>query len=151
LALALEEELVREDLTGRSLDALIENAGDKQISFSGTALLGLYRLSQKAEPLVEAKEVLSLAEHVLEESGYANTNKVVALQVAGLSGSDHALDLARSYVADQSATIQLRVSAIALLGSRGDKDDIAAIKPLTQNLDFRLRKAAQAALLKLTS
>jgi len=151
LALALEQPVLRSSLADQCVAALIEKAGDPRISFSGTALLGLYGLSKKTDPLVDKDQVMRLAEYVLKEDKFPSANKVTALQVAGLTGSEAALSLARAYSLDSSLAIQLRISAIALLGSRGNPDDISKLNPLTQSVDYRLRKAAQAALRKLSS
>lgn len=151
LALVLEKPVIRVDLADQCMSALIEKAGDPRICFSGTALLGLYRLSKKPEPLVEPEKVMQLAEHVLSVADFPTANKVTALQVAGLSGSKAALSLARKYVGGDSYPIQLRVSAIALLGNRGNANDLPELNLLTRSVDYRLRKAAQLAVQKLTS
>ena len=150
LALALEQASLSEESTRQCLNTLIEKASDTRISFSGSALLGLYRLSKKDAPLVEPSKVASLAEHVVESPDFAGANKVTALQVAGLSGSEKAVHLARKYAGDESMPMQLRVSAVALLGNAGDESDLTELKKLTRSLDFRLRKAAEGAISNLT-
>lgn len=151
LPLALEQPALRQDLADACLSNMLEKAGDPRISFSGTALLRLYRASIKDKPLIQPEKVASLAEHVLREEEFPNANKVTALQIAGLSGSRKAVSLARQYVREDAIPTQLRVSAIALLGKKGDKDDLPSLIPFTRNLDFRLRKAAEAAVSNLTS
>ena len=151
LALALDQPVLNQEMTEQCLATLVEKSTDPRISFSGTALLGLYRCSQKSDPLIDSEDLAELAEYVLAASNFANANKVTALQVAGLSGSETALLMARKYVTDSSMPMQLRVSAIALIGRKGGQKDIPLLNNLTESLDLRLRKAAESALQKLTS
>lgn len=150
LALALEQSTLSAERAGQCLEVLIAKANDTRISFSGSALLGLYRLSKQDPPLIDPQRVATLAEHVLSTSGIANANKVTALQVAGLSGSERAVRMARAYIGDSTIAMQLRVSAVALIGRAGNEDDLTELKRLARSLDFRLRKAAESAILNLT-
>lgn len=148
LALAISQP----GLSGRSqaecYKTLEKMAADARISFSGTALLGLYRLHKADSEKLPAEAILPLAEDVLKQSKFPMANKVTALQIAGLLGSEEALEYARSIV-QSDENIQLRISAIALLAKRGNAKDLKAIKSLNQSKDLRLRQSSRAAVKKL--
>ncbi|TVP76979.1 MAG: hypothetical protein EA353_11250 [Puniceicoccaceae bacterium] len=153
LAIAATQPVLSESTRNRCAQVLVEKAGDPRMAFSGTALLGLYHLSasEKVAEVIDAEHLIELAEHILEGAQFATANKVTALQVAGLSGSRKAVELARSIAFDDSRPMQMRVSAVALLGSRGEASDLPELKRLRQSLDSRLRKSANAAIQNLTS
>jgi hypothetical protein len=151
LALAIEQPFLEALVKEKCIEILREKAGDPRISFSGAALLGLLHAVRVDESLMEMSTLAELAEHVLNTSDFATANKVTALQVAGLAGSEQAVELARAYLLDDTMPIQLRVSAVALLGQKGDQQDVTKLEPFINSPDFRLRKAAEAAVLLLTS
>jgi hypothetical protein len=150
LALAISQPELSERLRIECYKTLKRRATDFRISFSGTALLGLYRLHRTDLERFPGEEILSLAEAVLKQNEFPMANKVTALQVAGLLGSRKALEYARAIV-QSDENIQLRISAIALLGQQGNSEDLKIIKSLNQSKDLRLRQSSRAATEKLES
>jgi HEAT repeat protein len=124
-------------------------ATDPHISFSGTSLLGLYRLRDTAG--LEPSELIERATYILNEPSLATSNQVTALQLAALLGDPDALGLARSLAVDTSISIQLRISAVASIGQRGTLADLRLIQPLVASPDLRLRNAARFAIKRLES
>lgn len=147
LPLAYEQPSLTEDLQAQVIHALRHYVRNPQSSFSGTALLGLYRL--RASAPMETAELIEMAHHILEHSAFATANQVTALQLAVLLGDPVALEQARRWIADEDTAVQLRVSAIASVGSKGSAADAARLEPLLKDPDLRLRRASRAALAKL--
>lgn len=147
LALAYEQSALSEDMRAHLLEVLRQQAGNTQTSFSGTALLGLYRVREQAGLLPD--ELIEMARYILKHSDYAVANKVTALQLAVLLGDRTALEQARQWMADPALTVQLRVSAIAAIGSAGSAQDATQLEALLKHPDLRLRRASQTALKKL--
>ncbi len=150
LALAISQPGLSGRLQAECYKTLERMAEDSRISFSGTALLGLYRLHKTDSERLPAEGILPLAETVLRQNEFPMANKVTALQVAGLLGSREALEYARAIV-QSDENIQLRISAIALLGQQGNSEDLKIIKRLNQSKDLRLRQSSRAATEKLES
>lgn len=150
LAMAFAHQEQSVELRIACIDVLERYAADSRISFSGSALLGLYRLHQAESSDVSKERTVELAEAVLISSDYPTANKVSALQIAGLLGSSEALEYARSVLADTKFPLQLRVSAVALLGSAGNESDLIELRGLSRSLDYRLRNAAESAILNLS-
>lgn len=132
-------------LRARIVEQLWQQVSRSETSFSGTALLGLYRIRQPSDqaPLIAA------AQHILSQQRYSLANKVTALQIAALLGDPHALKLARAWMLDQQQAISLRSSAIASVGAMGKPQDIPALQTLIQDQDLRIRNSSRAALQKL--
>ena len=132
-------------LRARIVEQLWQQVSRSETSFSGTALLGLYRIRQPSDqaPLIAA------AQHILSQQRYSLANKVTALQIAALLGDAHALKLARAWMLDQQQAISLRSSAIASVGAMGKPQDIPALETLIQDQDLRIRNSSRAALQKL--
>lgn len=135
------------ELQARIVEQLWQQVSRSETSFSGTALLGLYRIRQPGDqaPLIAA------AQHILSRKRYSLANKVTALQIAALLGDDHALKLARAWMLDQQQAISLRSSAIASVGAMGNPQDIPALQTLIQDQDLRIRNSSRAALQKLSA
>ena len=150
LALAYEQPALSEDMRAQLLEVLRRHTRNPQTSFSGTALLGLYRVRKQAgQAGLSADELIEMARHILQHPDYAVANKVTALQLAVLLGDRSALEQARQWMADPELTVQLRVSAIAAVGTRGSARDTAPLEPLLKHPDLRLRRASRTALEKL--
>ena len=148
LALAISQPELPEKAEIECYKTLEKMAEDSRISFSGTALLGLYRLHGEGSEKLSAEKIISLAENVLKQNDFSMANKVTALQIAGLLGSHEALEYARSIV-QSDKPIQLRISAIALLAKQGNSEDLKILKSLTQSKDLRLRQSSRVAVEKL--
>lgn len=70
----------------RVLKMLKSKSTDKEYLFSGTALLGLYRLSQSdAKPVSEA-EVKDRAWEIIENDAFLEANRISALQIGAKLG-----------------------------------------------------------------
>ena len=148
LALAASQPGLSKPLKSKCCETLTDMAGDVRISFSGTSLLGLYRLHISNPEQVPANQIISPAENVLMHPGFPDANKVTALQIAGLLGSPYALEYARESVR-AGKNIQLCISSIALLAQRGDAGDLSLLKALNDHKDLRLRKSSRAAVKRL--
>ena len=95
LALAISQPELPENAEIECYKTLEKMTTDSRISFSGTALLGLYRLHMEGSEKLSAEKIISLAENVLKQNDFPMANKVTALQIAGLLGSREALEYAR--------------------------------------------------------
>lgn len=144
LPLAVTQSNLSLPLKEKCYQTLEQMAASSKISFSGTALLGLYRLQTSGTEMQLTETILQLAETVLKQPEFAEANKVTALQVAGLLGSEYALNYARDLI-QSDAGIQLRASAIALIAKRGASEDLKNIKILNDHRDLRLRESSRAA------
>lgn len=147
LPLAYEQEVSGSALRADLVAALRRRSVDPAISFSGTSLLGLYRL--RVDAGIPPDELIARANAILDGPQYTNANKVTALQIAVLLGDADALALARHLAADSGTNLQLRASAIASLGQRGTSADLDRIRPLTNHPDYRIRHAARGAVARL--
>jgi HEAT repeat protein len=72
-------------------------------------------------------------------------SRVTALQVGAALEDSRMLPLARQIMSEQT-DVQLRMSALAVLGSQGEADDILILRRYDDSSDIRLRSAARAAL-----
>ncbi|MGJ8653802.1 MAG: hypothetical protein ACSHX8_11050 [Opitutaceae bacterium] len=144
LALAASQKQLSEHVRLQCYHTLERMAADARIAFSGTSLLGLYRLYLSDSENLSKNKILALSEHVLKHSEYSTANKVTALQVAGFLGSQLAIDYARNVI-NSDESIQIRVSAIALLSRCGNFHDLETIRHFTDSLDYRLRQSSKAA------
>ena len=147
LPVAYEQASISEELRADLLVALRFRSADHRTSFSGTALLGLYRLREAAG--IPDEELIAHARQILDHPGYATANRVTALQIAALLGDPYAMRQARALVDDPAAPVQLRISAIASVGQRGGADDARLLETLTRHPDIRIRTSSRNALSQL--
>lgn len=147
LPVAYEQASTGEALQSDLLAALRDHSANFETAFSGTALLGLYRLRDLAG--IPEEELIARARRILDHPGYATANRVTALQVAALLGDDDALKQARSLVHDSTAPVQLRISAIASVGQQGGAEDAPLLETLTRHPDIRIRTSSRNALQRL--
>lgn len=147
LPVAYEQASTGEALQSDLLSALQARTADQLTSFSGTALLGLYRLRDLAG--IPEEELIDRARRILDHPGYATANRVTALQIAALLGDADALKQARSLVHDSTAPVQLRISAIASVGQQGGAEDAPLLETLTRHPDIRIRTSSRSALRRL--
>lgn len=145
LPMAFEQEALPEKRRAAIIASLVEYAGDVRVSYSGTALLGLYRLRES--PHAPDRQILvKLATNILDHRKYALANKITALQIAVLLGDADALNQAREIVETSDEPIALKISAIAALGQGGvPLHDMPLIESHSEDLDFRVRRAVQTA------
>jgi hypothetical protein len=121
------------------------NEGDA--SFTGTALLGLQRLSS-LDPDVDSGRLASESLAVLEASHANPLVQITAFQVSALQGDKRAVPRAVE-AARNGNLIPLRVSAIAALGTLGGADDAVLLKGLLDDLNPSIVTAAGEALQRL--
>lgn len=133
------------ELKERILDQLWRQSRSPETSFSGTALLGLYRIGG----LSERERLIAAAKHILHNDAFGLANKVTALQLATLLGDPDTLQLARQWMTDEGKAISLRSSAIASVGAMGGVGDLPVLQSLTEDMDLRIRRSSGAAVQKL--
>jgi hypothetical protein len=120
---------------------LEEKTHDPENYNSSTALLGLYRLSEKDRFFKERTD--KLAVQVMDDGRYTPSDRAIALEVAARLGDEHALTQARELLAERSTPICLKVASIAAIGIAGTPSDIAALNPYSKSGDVRIRNAAR--------
>ena len=124
-----------------------KKTGTAQHTFSGTALLGLYRIRQLHPDVVADDHLVERALAVARGSEFLEQNKTTALQLLAEDGHPEALNLARKILNTES-TLMLRVSAIGVLGLKGQSVDEEKLQVFTKSPGYRLRHAAKVALRK---
>lgn len=132
----------------RVLKELKSKAGDTEYIFAGTALLGLYRLSQSDTKAVAESEVRDFAWEIISNDSFAEANRITALQVGAKLGDQRAVEAARKLLAEANTSIPLRSSALATLGIANDSADLPVLEQYAKSPEYRLRTAAKAALEK---
>jgi hypothetical protein len=125
------------------VETLEKKALDTENYNSSTALLGLYRLSEKDNIFKERTD--RLAVQVMDNDKYTPTDRAAALEIAARLGDTHALTQARKLLATRDTPICLKVAAIASLGIVGDTRDLPALERYEKSGEIRLRNAAQYA------
>ncbi len=120
-------------------------AGVTEHVFAGTALLGFLHIYKQTEDPLWHRLALEYSREVLDSERMLWQNKASALQVlAGLE--DPAVEAyARSYLKEDQP-IMLQVSALAALGYLPGEENRRILETYARSPDFRLRRAAQAAL-----
>lgn len=131
---------------GEVLTALRQKTGDRDYYFSGTALLGLYRLWRDRDAVISTDELRERAWLIIGDEAYQDGNRASALQVAALTGDERAAAQARVWLADRSVPVPLRSSALATLGMVRESEDRALLEQYARNPEYRLRTAARASL-----
>ena len=134
----------------RGLAFLRERIRDTGYIYAGTSLLGLQRLHDHSVELVTSSEVAKSAQTILMGEGYRMASKMTALQILALHDKFEARALAKKWLVENEA-VMLRISALATLGSVGDRSDFPEIERYAKSPEMRLRKTAQAALIKINA
>ena len=115
-------------------------------TIAGTALLALCNLSGR--PGIEKERVAAKALEVALDASCGEPARMTSLQVCARLGNRQALPEARKLV-DSSASVLVRVSAIACIGTLGDAGDKPLLERQAASTDRRLRVAAESALKRL--
>ena len=115
-------------------------------SIAGTALIALANNIDQSDVTREAVANTSLLLSADPKCG--ELAKITALQICANLGEKKVLPTARQ-IADSTASVPLRISAIAALGTLGDESDRALLGKYAASTDTRLRTAAQSALKRL--
>ena len=142
-------ERVEESERFQVLDKLWEETGHTEHTFSGTALLGLHRLSKVYPELIDPNRLAEQALLVVKADTFPEQNKITALRLAGELGHPEALNFARELL-DSESSVMLRASAIGVLGLLGQTSDKEFLHTYAKSSDFRLRRAAESALVRLS-
>jgi hypothetical protein len=137
---------VGETVQREILQTLWQRVDDPTASLSGTSLLGLHRLYLSKVSAVDGEKVCASALRILTGSGYAEANRLTAMQIAAHHRSVEALEIARSWLNEPRTAVSLRVGGVAALGLAGNPEDAELVKRFLDSPDYRLRQAAQFAI-----
>jgi len=110
---------------------------------AGTALIALSRNTKTFG--IENPTMATRAFEVLTDPKGGEASKITALQICAQLGEKRVLPIARQLLGSD-ASIPLKLSAIAAIGTLGDTTDIQALKPYQIGRDSRLRPAVNAAI-----
>ncbi len=150
LAVAYQKESVSTETRARCLETLFSLTGDSRRAYAATALLGLYRIHVETpvgeQSPLDIEALVAAAKAIIDGTEFSSANKVTALQIGALLGDAGTLEVARRILRDEGADMQLRTSAIATLSRKLNADDRRIVSGLVRHPDYRIRKAAQAAL-----
>ena len=126
----------------RVLEAtLLDVAGREKGVDAETALISLEKIGRK-DPKVAAR-VRDLARTALENRANDPEKAVAAMQVLTSAGDKSVLQEARQLAVDKKAPSRLRMSAMAVLGSMGDRNDEKVLSELARTTRSRLKTAAE--------
>lgn len=137
---------VDETVQQKILETMWLRVEDSTASLSGTSLLGLHRLYLTKVSAVQGEKVCASALRILTGSGYAEANRLTAMQIAAHHRSAEALEIARSWLNEPRTAVSLRVGGVAALGLAGKPEDAELVKRFLDSPDYRLRQAAQFAI-----
>mgnify|MGYP001336254371 CR=1 FL=1 len=126
---------------------LWEALQETDTSIAGTALLGLSRLSQTCGEFEEAR-IREAALTMVRSESSGDLPRITAIQVCAEMDVKEALPVAEA-LARQSASVPLRIAAIAALGAIGGEEQRPFLESIVAGGDQRLQPAARAALQKL--
>ena len=115
-------------------------------SIAGTALIVL--ANNMDQPDIARDAVANKALLLSEDAKCGELAKITSLQICAKLGDKKVLPTAR-HIASSGASVPLRMSAIAAVGTLGDESDRAMLEKYVTSTDTRLRTAAQSALKRL--
>ena len=118
-------------------------AEKKQLPIAGTALIALS--NNTGTPDISKQDVADKAYELCADAQCGELAKTTALQICAMLGDKRVLPIARN-IAESGASVPLRMSAIASVGTLGDKTDKPMLEKYASSTDVRLRKSAQGAL-----
>ena len=122
---------------------LWQAAGERGESLSGTALLGLQKLSASS-PEIDSKQVAAAALSLAQDTKVNPLTRITAVQVCGQMGLKQVSSLARN-LADTSDSLPLRLSALATLGDLGGNENLRYLeKRLTSASNLELTAVSSA-------
>jgi len=128
------------------LDACRHAATCVDIPVAGTALLTLCRIAEESPNSMESPVPISdIAVGVARNENACNAARATAIQVCARLNRRDILSLCRK-LAVSPGDVTLRMSAIAALGSLGDRSSLAAIQSLSTSSEPRISLAARGAL-----
>jgi len=116
---------------------------ENDISIAGTALIALSNNTGGQD--IQKKTVANKALELCEDTRCGELAKITALQICAELNEKRVLPTARK-IAESGASIPLRMSAIAAVGTLGDSSDRPMLEKYASSADVRLRKSAQSAL-----
>lgn len=122
---------------------LWDAAEKKHLPIAGTALIALS--DNTGTPDISKQDVADKAYELSEDAQCGELTKTTALQICARLGDKRALPVARK-IAESGASVPLRMSAIAAVGTLGDASDKPMLEKYAASSDVRLRKSAQGAL-----
>jgi hypothetical protein len=125
-------------------DALTET----QTSMAGTALTGLHTLFERHQA-VEASLVRQAALDILANPAAGELARITSLRIAGALRLEDALPAARE-VLQGTASVPLRIAALATVGDLGSRADLATLSEIESKQDQRLEAAVHRAIAQLT-
>jgi hypothetical protein len=112
-------------------------------AIAGTSLLALYHNTQSG--LFDPEWVRDRAVDMAQSDSVKTATRVTALQVGVALNDERTAEIARNIIANHD-DVQLRMSALAVLGRQGTPDDISILRKHAASSDIRIRTAARAAL-----
>lgn len=115
-------------------------------SIAGTALIALANNVNQSDITKEAVGTAAL--RLSDDPTCGELAKITALQICANLGESKVLPIARQ-IAGSGASVPLRMSAIAAVGTLGDESDRILLEPYAASTDTRLRTAAQSAVKRL--
>ncbi len=130
----------------KAVAAFWEAATETDSSIAGTSLLAMRH--NVDDPLVDQQAVAAKALGYCEDPKCNDRTKITALQVCAELGETKALPTARKIATSNGGT-QLRMSAIAAVGTLGDESDRAMLQKYASGSNSRLRQPARSALKRL--
>lgn len=119
----------------------------KRESYSGTALLGLFHLSE-VEPGIDLGRLAFHSLEMIQSPDTGELARISAFQVASLLDEPGTLPLAK-IEAHQGENLPVRVSAIAAIGMVGSKDEVPFLKKILQEKNSSIHVAGSIAIAKI--
>ena len=129
----------------KAIRVLWSATDERQGSIPGTGLIALFNLCGGKG--VDRAQVAAKALAMVKDPGYGEPAKITALQIGAKLGEKTILPLARQLA--QKATISLRVSAMACVGTLGNASDLDWLREYENATDIRLKTSSQAAVKQL--
>ena len=115
--------------------------GKDQATMSETAMLALSKIGHD-DPEVAAR-ISKQAAAQLAQRDKDPERAVTAMHLAAGAGDKSVLPEARKIAVDQNALARLRMSAMATLGTLGEKEDVALLTKLASGPEGRIKTAAE--------
>lgn len=114
----------------------------RTMNHAGTAMMSLQTLGARVPAAGASARELARACMAADNEELDGEKAVVALQILRVAEDDSVLPRARRLAADEGALARLRLSAISLVATVGDRDDVPLLQRLTKDRDSRVRRVA---------